>query len=543
MKKLFSLFSIILLVVPLSSLSIAAQNQRYGKTPSASPGEIISVACSQSYPTLGQPVNLLITVAGKAGQRFNETLTITDEFSGFVMTDGELKWITGTVIEDQINITIGVLPQYTKKIPWYPSVVGNHTIHVSNAKTSEKILSVSVGFDVEGIITPSLGCPVILDKSTTNQLSIALSEERLVTEEPSQIAKVALQSIDGASTYQLEDQIGKWSTWINTGTDRVEDDSIVSYDIKNIPAGFYNLMVITSISNYSWPHAVQLLTTEPTDFTVVQLSDVHIGKLANTINEKNELISLFTYLNEVVHPSFVILSGDSIDWYNTKYKRNAYADLKEAILHCDVPVYTVPGNHERYANSLLFLYFPYTNLTAYHRFINPLNDYSFSYGTVNFVFLDSGYEYSRWEIQRQIWNTTPEGSGLSNTQIYLLENLWGNNQMSQLITMHHPAVANTNDTGPGAVPNDLPSGNNECIARNRGAFITYCLDNAVSLVLTGHTHKNNVFTSLGKETTNSTAWPLFIQTKSATLSNEENGGRLIQIQNSIVTSYAYLPFQ
>ena len=543
MKKIATLFGIILLVVPLCSGGISGQNMRHQKTTLATPGAIIAVACSRLYPTLGQPAHLLITLAGKAGQRFNETITITDEFSGFVMTDGEMKWISGRVIENQINVTIGVLPQYTKKIPWYPSMVGNHTFHVSAGTSSEKVLTVSVSFDMEGIITPSLGCPVILNKNNTNQLSITLSEERFVTEEPTQIVKVTLQSIDGASTYQLGNQIGKWCTWINTGTDIVEDDTIVSYDIDSIPTGFYNLIVLTTSSNYTWPHAVQLLTAEPTDFTVVQLSDIHIGKLANTINEKQELLSLFTYLNVVVHPGFVILSGDSIDWYNDKYKRNAYTDLKETILHCDSPVYTVPGNHERYANSLLFLYFPFTNLTPYHRYINPLNDYSLIYGETNFIFLDSGYEYSRWEIQRQIWNTTPEGSGLSNTQMYLLENLWGKNQTNQLIIMHHPAVANTNDTGPGAVPNDLPSGNNECITMNRGAFITYCLENTISLVLTGHTHKNHVFTSLGKEATNDTVWPLFIQTESATLNKKDNGGRIIRIQNNTVLSYDYLPFQ
>jgi hypothetical protein len=159
------------------------------------------------------------------------------------------------------------------------------------------------------------------------------------------------------------------------------------------------------------------------------------------------------------------------------------------------------------------------------------------------VFLDSGYEYSRWEIQPKIWNLSPEGSGLTNTQMYLLENTYGSGQMNQMIIMHHPAVSDTNDTGLGALPNDLPSGNNECIALNRGAFITYCLENNVSLVLTGHTHKNHVFTSLGKETTNDTAWPLFIQTDSATLNRQNNGGRIIRIQNSAIVSYEYLPFQ
>ena len=258
---------------------------------------------------------------------------------------------------------------------------------------------------------------------------------------------------------------------------------------------------------------------------------LHIGKYSSFVNKKKELIRLFTYINEVIHPAFVILSGDSVDWYNQKSTRNVYADLQEALLTSTSPVYTVPGNHERYSNSLLFLYFPFTNLTPYHRFLTPLNDYSLHYGNMNFVFLDSGYEYSRWEIQPQIWNTTPEGSGLTNTQMYLLENILGANQMNQIIIMHHPAVSGTNDTGLGALPNNLPSGNNECIAFNRAEFITYCLGNNVSLVLSGHTHKNHVFTFLGKETINNTAWPLFVQTRSATLSRQDNGGRIIQIQN------------
>jgi predicted MPP superfamily phosphohydrolase len=541
MKKIAALFGIILLVFPVSSIATSDQNVIFGTTELATPGEIIAVSCSQLYPTLGEPVYLLITVEGKAKERFNETIVVTDEFSGFVAVTGEMNWFSGNVTTSHFNMTVGKLPRYIKKILWYPSVVGNHTFHLTAGVFTEKHLTISVGFDVEGIITPSLGCPSILSKDNTNQLSVTISEERSITEEPAQIEKVTLQSIDGTSSYHLENQLEKWSTWIKVGSDIVEDDMIVSYDIESIPEGFYNITVNTTTTNYTWPHAVQIINTEPAEYTVVQLSDIHIGKYSNFVNKKKELIRLFTYINENIQPEFVILTGDSVDWYNQKSKRNVYADLQEAILHSDSPVYTIPGNHERYANSLLFLYYPFTNLTPYHRFLNPLNDYSLNYGNVNYVFLDSGYEYSRWEIQPQIWNTTPEGSGLSNTQMYLLENIWGAPQMNQMIIMHHPAVADTNDTGLGALPNDLPSGNNECIAFNRGAFITYCLENNVSLVLTGHTHKNHVFTSLGKEATNDTAWPLFIQTDSATMSRQNNGGRIVQIQNSDVVSYEYVP--
>jgi UDP-2,3-diacylglucosamine pyrophosphatase LpxH len=126
--------------------------------------------------------------------------------------------------------------------------------------------------------------------------------------------------------------------------------------------------------------------------------------------------------------------------------------------------------------------------------------------------------------------------------MYLLENTWGNNQMNQIITMHHPAVNDKNDTALGALPNDLPSGNDECIAFNRGAFISYCSETNVSLVLTGHTHENHVFTVLGKETTDYAAWPLFVQTDSATMTGQYDGGRVIIIKNNAIVSYEYLPF-
>jgi predicted MPP superfamily phosphohydrolase len=542
MKKITALLITLFLALPVGSLHPVGTGASIGKATLSSPGEIIALSCSNPYPTLGQPVYLLVTIEGNAGNQFNETVVVTDEFNGLVVTNGEIGWRSGNVTENQIDITVGKLPQYTKKIAWYPSVVGNHTFHVFVGAFPEKQLNVSVGFDVEGIIAPSLGCPSIIIKNDTNQMVVTISEERTISEEPVQVLQVELQDIDGSLYYHIENHSALWRTWINAGTNILEDELIVSYPIDSIPDGFYNISVTTSKKNYCWPHAVKIQNTEPTEYRVVQLTDIHIGKYSNFFNKKKELIRLFTYLNDNIHPDFVILTGDSVDWYNEKSRRNVYADLQEAILSSDSPIYTTPGNHERYAHSLLFLYYPFKNLTAYHRFLNPLSDYSVQYGNVNFVFLDSGYEYSRWEIQPKIWNTTPEGSGLTSTQMYLLMNHWGNDQMNQIIAMHHPAVNDKNDTGIGAIPNDLPSGNDECIAFNRGAFITYCQMHNVSLVLTGHTHENHVFTVDGKETSNYSAWPLFVQTDSATLSGQDNGGRVVSIKNSAVISYEYLPF-
>jgi predicted MPP superfamily phosphohydrolase len=535
--------SILLLILLTSVVSLSPSSESYSKKMTqTTPGDLLTVSCSNLYPCLGEPISLIITIEGKSQNRFNQTISITDNFTGLEAVDGEIIKCSGTVAVDQINISIGPLPRYTRKVTWYPSIVGNHTFHVKAGAVSEMLLNISVVFDVEGIITPSLGYPAIIVKEETSPLAITVSEERTQTQAPLEITHLKLESIDAASSYPLENQTGAWRTWVRSSRDSIKEELTVYYSTDSVPEGFYNLSLTTQKTTYKWPHAVQIINSTPTNYTIVQFSDTHIGKYAYPVNKKKELIRLITYMNEQIHPNLVILSGDSVDWYNQRTQRNVYLDLQEALLHCNAPVFTTPGNHERYGNSLLHLYYPFKNLTAYHRFLNPLNDYSIIQGNNNLVFLDSGYDYSRWEIQPKIWLQSPEGSGLTATQIYLLENLLGDAQKNQLIIMHHPAVNDVNDTGFGALPNTLPSGNNECIAMNRGAFISYCENFNVSLVLTGHTHENHVFTSLGKEVENTTAWPLFIPTDSSTMSGKNNGGRLIQINNSTVISYDYLAF-
>ena len=508
-----------------------------------SPGSIIDISCSDPYPTMGKPVTIVIIVEGNSrGHRFVETITLTDDFTGFAVTPTGVELVSGHVLVAQFNLTIGRAATYTKMIQWCPSIVGNYTFHCTADNLTEKTRDISVGFDVQNIIYPSLGCPSIISKNTADELPLLVSEERNDSEEPSQILEVELIAADGTAQYAVENQTMKWQTWIKTGSNTLEDDLVSMYNVENIPVGFYNLSVITTKRWYTWPHAVQIIEEEPEEYTVVHLTDIHMKKYSNVIDENKEMAQVIAYINENIHPAFVLISGDAVDWSHKKNQWQSYQDFKETVLLCTSPVFLTPGNHERYGHSLLFLYAPFNNLTAYHRFLSPLSDYSFTYGGVSFVCLDSGYDDSRWEIQPQIWNTTPEGTGLTNTQMYLLEHVWGPSYMNQIITMHHPAVNDRNDTSVGAVPNDLPSGNDECIANNRGAFIQYCVTHNVSLVFSGHTHENHVFTVLGKETTNATAWPLFVQTDSTTLSGQDNGGRVLHIKNGCVESYDYIPF-
>ena len=506
-----------------------------------SAGEIIDISFSDQHPTLGKPIEIIITVKGNpTGMRFSEIIEVSDQYEGIIVKSSEAQWKSGNVTLDQVEIKIGRLPKYTKKIQWYPAVVGNHTLTFNAGAFSEETRNVSVGFDVENIVFPSLGCPSIINKNKTEELTIVVSEERHVLEDSLEICHVELKKIDGSSTYILDNQSIQFSTWLYVSEDEVEDELILNYNISSIPCGFYNITVTTEKEEYTWPHAVKIIDEEPEEFSFVQLTDTHIGKVYNLINEKEILTDVIHYVNEEVKPDFVLLSGDLVDWYNSLNKRNFFIELQEIIVMCDSPVFTIPGNHDRYEHRLLLLYNPFYDLSNYHLYINPLNDYSFEYGDMNFLLLDSGYDYSRWEIKPNIWNPTPEGSGLTNTQIYLIENELGDDEINQNIIMHHPAVNEIDDYGLFSVPDDLPSGNDECIAFNRAEFIEYCLTSNVSLVLVGHTHENKILNYLGEEPTDPFDWPMFVQTDSTTLDRENVGGRLVDVEDGQVQSYEYV---
>jgi len=506
-----------------------------------SQGEIIDISFSNQYPTLGEPIEIIVTIKGNpTGHRFNEIITIYDDYEGLIVKSSEAKWTSGNVTLDQVEIKIGRLPRYTKKIQWYPVVVGNHTLKFKVGAFSEITKNISVGFDVENIIFPSLGCPSIINKNKTKELTIVVSEERHISEECLEICHAELKKIDGSATYILDNQNIQFSTWLYVSEDEVEDELIINYNVSDIPCGFYNIGIKTSEKEYTWPHAVEIIDEEPEDFCFVQLTDIHIGKVYNLINEEEIFADVICYVNEEIKPEFVVLSGDLVDWHNSRNKRNFFEKLQEIIVMCDSPVFTVSGNHDRYEHRLLLLYNPFYDLSNYHLYINPLNDYAFEYGNMNFLLLDSGYDYSRWEIKLNIWNPTPEGSGLTNTQMSLIENELGNNKLSQNIIMHHPAVNDVDDRGLFSVPDDLPSGNENCIAFNRGKFIEYCLANNVSLVFSGHTHNNKALNFLGEDPIDPFEWPLFVQTDSTTLNRRNIGGRVIEIEDGQVISYEYV---
>ena len=218
---------------------------------------------------------------------------------------------------------------------------------------------------------PSLGCPSILNKNESEDLIVAISEERQISEDNIVIQHAELESIDSSDIYSLDNQIMNYSTWIYTGIDTVEDEIIVHYDISTIPSGFYDILITTLKDEYRWPHAVKIINEEPTEYSFVQLTDTHIGKNYNFVNEKKQLENRIKYINEEIQPDFVVITGDLIDWCKPAIARNIWCDLQELILTCDAPVFTTPGNHDCYENGIYLLHTPYKNLTSYHIYLNP----------------------------------------------------------------------------------------------------------------------------------------------------------------------------
>ena len=92
------------------------------KTLAVSPGEIRSISVSNPYPTLGNPVQLTLTIQGNpTGTPFEEHINLTDYYNGFILTANSSYWKSGTIVIDQFTITIGRRQTYQNT-----SVVPSH---------------------------------------------------------------------------------------------------------------------------------------------------------------------------------------------------------------------------------------------------------------------------------------------------------------------------------------------------------------------------------------------------------------------------------
>ncbi len=286
--------------------------------------------------------------------------------------------------------------------------------------------------------------------------------------------------------------------------------------------GTYDIFVNFSGCIACEPHAVAIVE-DARNFSFVHLTDVHIQN--RTSNSEDRLLNLSMELN-LRSPTFGILTGDTCDnlLYATEEEfERAYNRLRSILLRFDFPIFVVSGNHDNFHGAI----------STFRRIINPIPDYSFSVGSVHFIGLDSGGPTGPYGDNI----LGLEGKGLTDAQMaWLASDLSSNRNASEkIIFMHHPAIADD--------PSASTGYQEQTISQNRAEFISLCVEEDVSLVLTGHTHEDNSYTSDGiKESGNASfAFPLFVQTRTSCASsvNSSNGYRFVEVQNGKVVSYSY----
>lgn len=127
----------------------------------------------------------------------------------------------------------------------------------------------------------------------------------------------------------------------------------------------------------------------PAEFTFVQASDTHVSAASlPRMQRMREMV-------EQLHPAFVLITGDLVKdalRVPEAEARGYYEMLVAELARFTVPVWTVPGNHENFgierSQSKVSAEHPLYGKGMYRHFLGP-NYYSFSYGGVRFVGLDS----------------------------------------------------------------------------------------------------------------------------------------------------------
>jgi len=276
-------------------------------------------------------------------------------------------------------------------------------------------------------------------------------------------------------------------------------------------------------------------TCKPCPFSVAHITDVHIGGDYVSRKEIEDSVRIFANTLKTIQsrsPDFIIDTGDTVVYS----KRQLFGLYQQTVTQIGIQVYNAPGNHDRYRNILRLFN---DDLANYLDFFRP-PDYTFYHKGWQFIGLDSGHDYDvlcLWPPCETIIDFDPEGSGLSDAQMDLLESL--SSGQPTIVFMHHPAIRESgmNDTEGRVVNCTPPGGNDACITENRAEFINHSVQN-IDMVLTGHTHLDRIISKDGARLDPDTSLrPVFIQTGSGTgLSGDAHCNfRIIDFNGSNIT--------
>jgi predicted phosphodiesterase len=143
---------------------------------------------------------------------------------------------------------------------------------------------------------------------------------------------------------------------------------------EDVPAGFYGLRMQCSAGSDTNPRAVRVLKEWPKEYTIVQVTDTHLGRKGS--NAVAHLTRIGDAIN-ALQPEFVLLTGDITD-DNYPQDHETYVSLIDRI---KVPTFSVGGNHDNggrvysgHADQLLYYDRPY---------------YSFDFGDHHYIGIDN----------------------------------------------------------------------------------------------------------------------------------------------------------
>ncbi|KAI5548462.1 metallo-dependent phosphatases family [Trichomonas vaginalis G3] len=103
------------------------------------------------------------------------------------------------------------------------------------------------------------------------------------------------------------------------------------------------------------------LPTSPADTKIVAISDLHVGQFESTANNTPKMVDKIRELVEKVKPTALFILGDIIHF---KFYRipTSWLDFYRLLDTINIPIYVIPGNHDRYLHDYVKNHFQGTNV-------------------------------------------------------------------------------------------------------------------------------------------------------------------------------------
>ncbi|MCK4539884.1 metallophosphoesterase [Candidatus Parcubacteria bacterium] len=306
------------------------------------------------------------------------------------------------------------------------------------------------------------------------------------------------------------------------------------------------------------------------NFSFIHMTDPHIGSSWIWLHKWYEELSYPRFTDGLYEigrleekPDFILMGGDLVEYAEPRWLEDYQSMIDSFTAQTSIPVYAVPGNHDRYlwytGSALCGLSNGFNcddELAEYKKqinvpgqgldesnYLNPGNplDYQFTHKGIQFIGLDSGADYMPdFEIKDLSYDIFGdkgiEGDGLTDEQMSALENL--NLETPKVLFMHHPVlsggedICDNDDNCPREVLEDAS------FVNNYNKFFNWATSSNLQLALTGHTHRAEVYDQYDYQyydIANAENRPLFIQTQSATHDGAKSHGyRLVEVKDGAV---------